>query len=215
MTSALAPITLRGSIVSLVPLERAHAAPLAAAGLEPELWRLQPRPIRTEGEMEQYVESALAEQQAGRSLPFAILRRSDGVVIGSTRYMDIALEHRRLEIGATWLAPSAQRTGANLEAKQLLLAHAFERLGIQKVVLKTEVTNVQSRSAIEALGALEEGVFRHHLLADDGRVRDMVFYGILARDWPTLRQRLEQRLVRVVPSGLPASFQQQPHGTGN
>jgi RimJ/RimL family protein N-acetyltransferase len=110
--------------------------------------------------------------------------------------MDIALPHRRLEIGATWLAPWAQRTGANVEAKLLLLAHAFDTLGMQKVVFKTETLNTQSRSAILALGAVEEGIFRKHLVAEGGRARDMVYFSLLDTEWPVVKARLRERLAR-------------------
>jgi RimJ/RimL family protein N-acetyltransferase len=192
----LTPLSLRGSIVSLEPLDLSHVPALARVGLEPELWRLQPRAIESLADMREYVELALAEEERGLSLPFVIVRRADQAVIGSTRFMDIALPHRRLEIGATWLAPSAQRTGANVEAKLLLLAHAFDTLTMQKVVLKTETLNTQSRSAILALGALEEGIFRKHLVAESGRVRDMVYFSILDTEWPAVRSRLEARLAR-------------------
>ena len=193
---SLAPLSLRGSIVSLEPLTIEHAPALAHIGLDPELWRLQPRAIETLADMHGYVAQALAEQERGASLPFAIMRSADQSVIGSTRYMDIALPHRRLEIGATWLAPAAQRTGANVEAKQLLLTHAFDTLGMQKVVFKTEVLNTQSRNAILALGAVEEGIFRKQLISDTGRSRDMIYFSILNTEWPAVRLRLEQRLAR-------------------
>jgi N-acetyltransferase len=196
----LAPLSLRGSIVSLEPLTVEHAPALAQVGLEPELWRLQPRTIESIADMLGYVAQALAEQERGASLPFAITRRADQAVIGSTRYMDIALPHRRLEIGSTWLAPSAQRTGANVEAKRLLLAHAFDTLGMQKVVLKTEVLNMQSRTAILALGAVEEGVFRKQFISETGRSRDMIYFSILDTEWPAVRSRLEQRLARYTGS---------------
>jgi N-acetyltransferase len=196
----LAPLSLRGSIVSLEPLTVEHAPALAQVGLEPELWRLQPRTIESLADMHGYVAQALAEQERGASLPFAITRRADQAVIGSTRYMDIALPHRRLEIGSTWLAPSAQRTGANVEAKRLLLAHAFDTLGMQKVVLKTEVLNMQSRTAILALGAVEEGVFRKQFISETGRSRDMIYFSILDTEWPAVRSRLEQRLARYTGS---------------
>ena len=157
---------------------------------------MQPRAIESRADMEEYVATALADQERGASLPFVIRRRTDGAVIGSTRYMDIALPHRRLEIGTTWLTPSAQRTGANVEAKLLLLGHAFETLGMQKVVFKTETLNTQSRDAILNLGAVEEGVFRKHLIAESGRSRDMIYFGILDSDWPEVRSRLRDRLAR-------------------
>jgi RimJ/RimL family protein N-acetyltransferase len=194
--STLTPTALRGSIVTLEPLALSHAAPLAAVGLMPELWRLQPRPIESLDDMRSYVSDALAEQERGVSLPFVILRAADRAVIGSTRYMDIALPHRRLEIGSTWFAPAAQRTGANVETKLLMLTHAFDTLGMQRVVLKTETLNSQSRTAILALGATEEGTFRRHLISSTGRARSMVYFSILDDEWPVVRTRLQERLAR-------------------
>lgn len=192
----LAPVSLSGSLINLEPLTRASGATLADIGLDPELWRLQPRAIRSVADMRAYIDEALAEQVRETSLPFVIVRRADHTVIGTTRFMDIALAHRRLEIGATWLAPAAQRTGANVEAKLLLLRHAFESVGVQKVVLKTEALNMQSRTAILALGAVEEGTFRRHLIAENGRMRDMVYFSILDSEWPGVRSHLRARLAR-------------------
>jgi N-acetyltransferase len=141
----------------------------------------------------------LADQSRGVSLPFVIVRKADQTVVGSTRFMDIALEHRRLEIGASWLTPAAQRTGANVEAKLLLLSHAFDTIAVQKVVFKTETLNTQSRAAILALGAVEEGTFRRHLIADNGRMRDMVYFSILDAEWPEVRSHLRARLARHTP----------------
>ena len=196
MAAPLAPISLHGSLVSLEPLTPDRLPQLAAAGLHPELWRLQPRAITSVADMRDYIEQALADHARGVSLPFVILQSDRRTVLGSTRFMDIALEHRRLEIGATWLTPSAQRTGANVECKLLLLKHAFETMGIQKVVFKTETLNVQSRTAILALGAVEEGTFRRHLIAENGRMRDMVYFSILDAEWPAVRARLQARLNR-------------------
>ena len=123
-----------------------------------------------------------------------ILDQARSNVIGTTRFMDTALEHRRLEIGATWITSKYQRTGAKVEAKLLLLAHAFEALVVQKVVLKTETLNVQSRVAILGLGAVEEGIFRKHLATDGGRRRDVVYFSILDTEWPDVRLRLRARL---------------------
>ncbi|MDP3311678.1 MAG: GNAT family protein, partial [Polaromonas sp.] len=164
------------------------------AGLFPDLWRLQPASISTQADMDAYVTAALDEQQRGLSLPFAIVRQHDGEVIGSTRYMDIALPHRRLEIGATWLSPACQRSGANTEAKLLLLTHAFETLQLIRVVFKTEVLNDQSRRALARIGAVEEGIFRQHLIAASGRRRDMVYFSILDSEWPAVKTRLQARL---------------------
>jgi len=198
----LVPISLDGSLVSLEPLTHSRVPELAAIGLHQELWRLQPRAIVSTADMRDYVEQALADHARGVSLPFVIVRRADQAVLGSTRFMDIALEHRRLEIGATWLTPAAQRTGANVEAKFLLLSHAFETMAVQKVVFKTEVLNTQSRTAILTLGAVEEGTFRRHLIAENGRMRDMVYFSILDAEWPDVRRRLRSRLDRYAPPSV-------------
>lgn len=165
-------------------------------GLEPDLWQLQPKTIVTGADMEAYVALALQEQQSGESLPFVIIEQTRRQVIGSTRFMDIAPKHRRLEIGATWITSAYQRTGANLEAKLLLLSHAFDVLHMQKVVLKTETLNTRSRAAILGLGTVEEGTLRRQFLADSGRPRDMVYFSLLDDEWPQARRRISERLAR-------------------
>ena len=184
------PVALAGRHVRLEPLAAGHSGPLARAGLFPELWRLQPSPLATEEDMRAYVRAALDDRDRGSSLPFAIVDPGNGEVIGSTRYMEIAPRHRRLEIGATWITPSRQRSGANTEAKLLLLTHAFETLEAIRVVFKTEASNVQSRRALARIGAVEEGTFRQHLIADSGRRRDMVYFAILDSEWPGVKERL-------------------------
>jgi RimJ/RimL family protein N-acetyltransferase len=190
----LHPVRLQGRLVKLVPLAQEHADALARVGLDAELWRLQPTVVDSEDAMRRYVDNALDDQRRGASLPFVIVDRATDTVIGSTRYMDIVAPHRRLEIGATWLAPAFQRSGANTEAKQLLLAHAFEALGVVRVVFKTEKQNEKSRNALLRIGAKEEGTFRSHLIADSGRRRDMVYFAILDDEWPAAKSRLEERL---------------------
>ena len=191
---ALHPVTLMGDIVRLEPMAAHHADALAAVGLHPELWRLQPEPISTVQDMRRYVGRALDGARAGDCLPFVIVQQSTGQIIGATRYMDIALAHKRLEIGATWLTPASQRSGANTETKFLLLRHAFETIGIMRVVFKTELSNTQSREALGRIGAVEEGVFRKHLIAQSGRPRDMVYFSILDDEWPPIKARLLARL---------------------
>lgn len=198
MTSPrLQPVTLAGEVVRLEPLTASHAEPLAQVGLDPELWRLQPEPVQTLDDMQRYVDRALAGQRDGNCLPFVIVRQDNGQVIGATRYMDIALAHKRLEIGGTWLTPASQRSGANTEAKFLLLQHAFETIGIMRIVFKTELSNMQSRQAILRIGGVEEGVFRKHLIAQSGRARDMVYFAILDEDWPAVKARLLMRMRRA------------------
>ncbi|MFD4836707.1 GNAT family N-acetyltransferase [Achromobacter sp. NPDC058515] len=192
----LQPVTLSGDIVRLEPLAAGHAIALAQIGLHPELWRLQPEPVSTQEDMQRYVDRALGGQRDGACLPFVIVQQSTGQIIGATRYMDIALAHKRLEIGGTWLTPASQRSGANTEAKFLLLQHAFETIGIMRVVFKTELSNTQSRQAILRIGGVEEGVFRKHLIAQSGRARDMVYFAILDEDWPSVKARLLARMHR-------------------
>ena len=190
----LQSITLVGQSIRLEPLRIDHAPALAHAGLHAELWRLQPAPISTEDDMRNYVHTALSDQRCGSGLPFVIVDTRANQIIGSTRYMDIALAHFRLEIGATWLTPTHQRSRANTEAKLLLLDYAFESLGIKRVVFKTEVLNEQSRSALARIGGVEEGTFRQHLYAASGRARDMVYFSILAQEWPDVKAKLAASL---------------------
>ncbi len=196
MSVRVEPVTLTGSVVRLEPLTLEHVEALARVGLEPELWRWQPAPIASVDDMRRYVTTALEQRRRGVSEPFVIVDQASGHVVGSTRYMEIAPEHRRLEIGYTWLAPAWQRTGANGEAKLLLLTHAFETLGAIRVVFKTETNNAQSRAAITRLGAVQEGIFRQHLIADSGRRRDMVYFAILDSEWQAVKATLVERSAR-------------------
>ena len=187
------PVTRSGVLVRLEPLQASHAGSLAAVGLRPDLWRWQLRTISSEDDMRSYVEDALDEQRRGLSLPFVIIDQHRDEVIGSTAFMNIAPEHRRMEIGASWLTPTSQRTGANVEAKLLMLTFAFDTVGVHKIVFKTETSNTQSQTAIVALGAVEEGTFRQHLISESGRSRDMVYFSILESEF------LEQSLEGVAP----------------
>lgn len=195
-------VPLVGSTITLLPMSLEHVDALTRVALHPELWALQPRPIRSRENMQSYVEFALAQQQSGEALPYVISTNADGQIVGSTRLFEIAREHRRAEIGWTWITPAFQRTSVNTEAKLLLLTFAFEEMGLQKVVFKTEVLNEQSQRAIERLGAAREGVFRKHLIADNGRVRDMVYYAIFESEWPELKARLIDRLQTHLPHGV-------------
>lgn len=190
------PVTLDGDVVRLRPLRMEDAGELASVGLEPELWELQPRRVVTEEDMHGYVRAALDEAAAGIALPFAIVDRSSGAIVGSTRYADIVRPHRRLEIGWTWLIPRYQRTGANTEAKLLLLTHAFEALDAMRVTFKTDALNVRSRTAILRIGAVEEGTFRRHVVCDDGRIRDTVYFSIVDTEWPRIKTDLQNKLAR-------------------
>ena len=190
------PVTLEGARVRLEPLAEAHHAALCAVGLVEDLWRWSPKPLLTPADMTAYIAFALAEQAAGRALPFVTVDRPSGRIVGSTRFGNIDKANSRVEIGWTWLAPELQRTGANTEAKYLMLRHAFETLGCLRVELKTDALNARSRAAIARIGAREEGTLRRHMLTASGRVRDTVYYSVVDEDWPAVKAELERRLSR-------------------
>lgn len=184
------PVTLRGQVVRLEPMTIDHVAALSQVGLEPDLWLWIPNSVTTAEEMRGYVLTALDERRRGVSMPFVIIDQSSDRVIGSTRYGNIDGLNRRLEIGWTWLTSAHQRSGANTEAKLLLLTHAFETLGAIRVELKTDALNEKSRKAIARIGAVEEGTFRKHLITHTGRVRDTVYFSIIDTEWPLVKARL-------------------------
>jgi RimJ/RimL family protein N-acetyltransferase len=190
----IAPVTLEGPGLRLEPLSEAHVAALSAVGLDEELWRWVPTPVRTPDEMAAYVAFALQEQSRGAALPFAVVEKSSDRVIGSTRYGAIEPVHRRVEIGWTWLARPWHRTATNTEAKYLLLRHAFEALGCIRVELKTDLLNERSRAAIRRIGAREEGILRNHMITASGRIRHTVYYSIVDSEWLDVKARLERRL---------------------
>lgn len=192
------PIRLEGRHVTLDPLAPEHAGQLFAASQTPSLWRWLPIPMfGSVNEVNRWIEEARKVQATGTEVAFAIVRRSDGVVVGSTRYLDIRRPHRALEIGWTWLAPEAQRTPINTEAKLLLLTHAFEVHGAVRVQLKTDERNEQSRAAIARLGAVFEGILRNYQTRPhDGYVRNTAMYSITTAEWPTVKANLLARLVR-------------------
>jgi N-acetyltransferase len=190
----VSPVVLEGAHVRLEPLAKAHLAGLVEVGLDEELWRWIPTPVRTREEMGAYIETALDEQVQGVASPFAIVEKSTGRAIGSTRYGSIERTHRRVEIGWTWVARDWQRTAMNTEAKYLLLKHAFETLGCMRVELKTDSLNERSRAAILRLGAREEGIFRNHMITASGRIRHSVYFSIIDSEWPAVKVRLETKL---------------------
>jgi N-acetyltransferase len=188
------PVTLSGRHVRLEPLTRAHIDPMFAAASDPQLWRWTLTQIASIEDMRDYVDAALAAQAAGAALPFATLDASTGEVVGSTRFGNIDVANRHVEIGWTWLRRDRQRTACNTEAKYLMLSHAFDVLGCIRVSLKTDALNQQSRAAILRIGAKEEGILRAHMITASGRIRDSAMYSILDREWPEVRRRLEERL---------------------
>lgn len=178
----------------LEPLSLAHLNDLCAAGLDPELWRWIPNQVTTREEMRSYIETALREKDAGVSLPFAVIHMESGRAIGSTRYGSINLPNKRVEIGWTWYGSAFQRSPVNTECKLLLLAQAFDTLGMLRVEFKTDALNEKSRNALARIGAVQEGIFRKHLICDSGRIRDTVYFSILDTEWPEKKRELQAKL---------------------
>jgi RimJ/RimL family protein N-acetyltransferase len=190
----VSPVILEGQHVRLEPLSPAHEESLIAAAGDGELWNSTVTIVPSRATIGAYIATALNAQAEGHAIPFVIIQKSSGKVVGSTRYFHIERDHRRLEIGYTWLAASAQRTQVNTEAKLLLLTHAFERLGCIRVEFVTDVLNQQSRTAILRLGAMQEGVLRNHMIMPNGRYRDSVCFSIIEAEWPEVKAGLQAKL---------------------
>lgn len=197
MTFDPRPVLLEGQQVRLEPLSPAHASGLFAAAV-PDVFRyLLIKPFASVADAEKYVAEALAAQAAGTEVAYATVRRSDGQVVGTTRFIDIRRPHRGLEIGWTWLTPAAQRTALNTEAKYLMLRQAFEGWGALRVQLKTDANNARSRAAIERIGAKFEGVLRKQMLRPhDGYERDTAMFSVIREEWPAAKAALEAKLAR-------------------
>lgn len=190
------PVVLEGERIRLEPLRPDHFADLAAVAFDPALWRWTIMGLQDEPGLRRWVDLALANAEAGTERPFATIDRASGRAIGSSRYMSIVPEHRRLEIGWTWVATAFQRTGTNREAKLLQLTHAFETLGANRVEFKTHSLNERSRTALAGIGATFEGVFRNHSIMPDGSIRHSAYFSVIAEEWPDVKARLEAGLAR-------------------
>jgi len=193
------PVTLEGEHVRLEPMREAHADELVAACVGHGLFRYFPFVLDDEAAMRAYVKFAVAGLAHRVRLPFATIDRASGRVVGSTSLLEIDAAHRRLEIGATWIAPSHQRSAVNTEAKLLQLTHCFEVLGTNRVAFKTDARNARSRAALERIGAKQEGVLRAHMVMPDGALRDSVYFSVIASEWPDVKRGLEQKLARGTP----------------
>lgn len=193
MSLKVEPVTLTGVHTSLEPLELSHAPALAEAVADGELWRLWYTFIPAPDTMAAEIERRLGLQSAGTMLPFTV-RDASGTPVGMTTYMNIDAVNDRVEIGSTWYAARVQRTALNSECKLLLLTHAFEALNCVAVEFRTHVLNLQSRRAIERLGARLDGILRNHVRMPNGTIRDTAVYSIVDREWPTVRTHLRWQL---------------------
>jgi RimJ/RimL family protein N-acetyltransferase len=188
---------LEGSIVALEPIVATQGDDLRAVSRADETWTWLDRDVPGSDEaFSRWFEARLAASQSGEEWCFVTRSVATGALIGSSSYLHVRPGHDGLEIGWTWLHPSAWRTGANLEAKLLMLAEAFDQLGCMRVEFKTDARNERSRAALEALPATFEGIFRHHMLVPGVGRRDSAYYSIVDSEWPQVRANLERRLAR-------------------
>ena len=191
------PVTLEGGHVRLEPLDLSrHWDGLKAIGLAPELWRFTAAKVENEAHLRRYFEKALEDQANGTTIVFTTVQSASGRVAGSTRFGNIVREHKRAEIGWTWLGTEFQRTVLNTEAKYLMLRHAFESWGMMRVELKTSSTNQKSQTAMRRLGLIEEGTFRKWMFNEDGTIRDTVWFSCTDDEWPAMKARIEGMLAR-------------------
>jgi N-acetyltransferase len=187
---------LEGSVVVLEPLGKEHAEGLWQAAQAPEIWQWLAHIGSSRAYFDAWLAASLEKAAGGAEGPFAIRALRGGELVGSTRYLNVRPADRVVEIGWTWLSPSAWRTGANVESKLLLMGHAFEQLGCLRVELKTDARNRRSRAAIAAIPAQFEGILRKHMTVPDVGVRDSAYYSVIDDEWPSVRANLEHRLGR-------------------
>jgi RimJ/RimL family protein N-acetyltransferase len=186
---------LEGRLIALEPVEQEHRERFWEAAQDPEVWRLMPLDAGRDRErFDRWWEQLRTAFGAGEEVPFATVLRDESRLIGGTRFLTLRPEHRGVEIGHTWLRSDSWQSGANIEAKLLMLEHAFERCGCMRVEFKTDARNERSRRALEALPAQFEGIFRKHMLVRGGELRDSAYYAIVDDDWPRVRVNLERRL---------------------
>ena len=187
---------LEGSIVALEPLREEHAEGLWKAAQAPEIWEWLAHLGSSRAYFDAWLAASLEKARAGAEGPFAIRSLRDGELVGSTRYLNLRPVDRVVEIGWTWLNPSAWGSGANVESKLLLMSHAFEQLGCLRVELKTDARNRRSRAAIAAIPAQFEGILRKHMTVPEVGVRDSAYFSVIDDEWPAVRANLEHRLER-------------------
>lgn len=189
-----------GGLVDLEPLKASHADELRQAAQDGALFAWLPEDLADPNSLERWLTWSIHAAAVNREVPFAIRSRHTGKLVGSTRFHEIRLEHLRVEIGWTWLAQSAHRTGINVETKLLLLTHTFENVGCRRVEFKADARNRRSCGALERLGARYEGTFRKHMVTRDGAVRDSAYYSVIDDDWPEVKAKLRLRLHQEEPS---------------
>jgi RimJ/RimL family protein N-acetyltransferase len=195
------PVELHGAHASLVQLSRDHTADLDEALRDGELWRLWYTFVPSPEKLAEFIDKRLADQSKGMLTAFAVIDKASGRAVGTTNYLNVEPEHRRVEIGGTWYRRSVQRTPINTECKLMLLGHAFEKLDCIAVEFRTHFFNHQSRRGIERLGAKLDGILRSHQIAPNGSLRDTVVYSIIASEWPAVKAHLTFQMEKPRPGG--------------
>ena len=190
------PVSLEGRYIRLEPIGPQHAAALWAVSGDAEIYRFKPYALHSEDDLRGFIAKAERAHARGEGMSFVTIDRASSLPVGSSSYLAADQANRRLEIGATWVTPARQRTPINSEAKLLMLTHAFETLGCLRVEFKTDRLNEKSRRALERIGAVEEGIFRSHMVMPGGRIRDSVYFSIIASEWPAVKARLEGFVAR-------------------
>jgi N-acetyltransferase len=190
MSIPLQHVTLEGRLVRLEPMSPTHLDGLAKVAFDPTIWMWTLARPTDRARLETWMSTAIANREAGTELPFVTIDLATDEPIGSSRYLNIVPEHRRLEIGWTWVATGSQRRGANREAKLLMIDHAIERLGCHRVEFKTDSRNEKSRAALLGIGATFEGIFRNHMVMPDGPLRHSAYYSVIDNEWPEVKARL-------------------------
>ncbi len=195
---------LTGRLAIVEPLAPEHEAGLIEAATDPAMFAWMPVDMTSPDALRRWLATTLESARAGREIPFAIRDARTGAVVGSTRFLELRLEHLRAEIGWTWLARPTWSTGINVESKLMLLDRAFEHAGLRRVEFKTDARNERSRGALLALGTEFEGIFRKHMVDREGGARDSAYYSVIDDEWPSLRAKLQRRVDEHV-RGSPAS----------
>ncbi len=205
VTAADLRARLPGRRVVLEPLTAAHEPGLLAAATDADMFRWMPVDVASSADaLHEWVATALRDAGDGLEVPFAIVSADTAAVLGTTRFLSLALQHLVAEIGWTWVTRDAWGTGVNVEAKLLLLTHAFESVGLRRVEFKTDARNERSRGALTALGAQYEGTFRKHRVLPGGGVRDSAYFSVIDDDWPAVKRGLTARLDTAASAGVRA-----------
>lgn len=188
-------IVLENDVVLLKPIEFTDMEGIAEAAKDERIWEHMQVNLVTSEAVEQYIQNAVAARNNQTFYVFVIIDKKTNQIVGCTSFLDISLEHKRLEIGGTWLTPSVWRTSINTHCKYLLLSYCFEQLKLNRVQLKTAHTNKRSQTAIERIGAMKEGVLRNHMIRPNGTIRHTVMYSITQEEWPAVKNRFIQELL--------------------